>query len=80
MMLYRNYPRDFHYQFFTARLPRDSNCFVCRANVLTGLEKLPGGGHIVAAPYAAASNVAERPGPPGSPLEMPSGTRRSAWT
>ena len=68
VMLYRNYPRDFHYQFFTARLPRDSNCFVCRANVLTGLEKLPGGGHIVAAPYAAASNVAERPGPPGSPL------------
>jgi Domain of unknown function (DUF5916) len=68
VMLYRNYPRDFHYQFFTARLPRDSNCFVCRANVLTGLERLPGGGHIVVAPYAAASNVAERSGPPGSPL------------
>ena len=28
--------------------------------MLTGFEKLPGGGHIVAAPYAAASNVAER--------------------
>jgi hypothetical protein len=69
VMLYRNYPRDFHYQFFSARLPRDSNCFVCRANVLTGLEKLPGGGHIVIAPYAAASNVAERSGPAGSPLD-----------
>ena len=69
VMLYRNYPRDFHYQFFSARLPRDGNCFVCRANVLTGLEKLPGGGHIVVAPYAAASNVAERSGPAGSPLD-----------
>ncbi len=68
IMLYRNYPRDFHFQFFSMPIPRDSNCFVCRANVLTGVEKLPGGGHIVAAPYAAASNVAERPGPPGSPL------------
>src|SRR5215831_19256976 len=66
IMLYRNYPRDFHYQFFSMRIPRDSNCFVCRANVLTGLEKLPGGGHLVAAPYAAASSVAEAPGPPGS--------------
>jgi hypothetical protein len=68
IMLYRNYPREFHYQFFSMRIPRDSNCFVCRANVLTGLEKLPGGGHLVAAPYAAASSVAEAPGPPGSPL------------
>src|SRR4051812_29846097 len=41
IMLYRNYPREFHYQFFTARIPRGSNCFVCRANVLTGIEKLP---------------------------------------
>jgi Domain of unknown function (DUF5916) len=68
IMLFRNYPRDFHYQFFSMRIPRDSNCFVCRANVLTGMEKLPGGGHIVVAPYAAASDTAEVPGPPGSPL------------
>jgi len=68
IMLYRNYPRDFHYQFFTARLPRDSNCFVCRANVLTGLEQLPSGGHLVVAPYAAAAEVAEAPGGAGSPL------------
>src|SRR5205814_2345248 len=68
VMLYRNYPRDFHYQFFTARLPRDSNCFVCRANVLTGLEHLPSGGHLVVAPYVAASDVAEAPGAVGSSL------------
>jgi len=68
IMLYRNYPRDFHYQFFTARLPRDGNCFVCRSNVLTGLERLPSGGHIVIAPYAAASGVAEASGESGTPL------------
>ena len=54
IMLYRNYPRDRHYQFFSARLPRDSNCFVCRANTLVGMEHLPTGGHLVIAPYVAA--------------------------
>jgi hypothetical protein len=68
ILLYRNYPRDFHYQFFSARLPRDGNCFVCRANVLTGLERLPSGGHIVVAPYAAANDLAEPSGEAGTPL------------
>jgi hypothetical protein len=68
IMLYRNYPRGFHYQFFTARIPRDSNCFVCRANVLTGLDRLPSGGHIVVAPYVAANDVAQRSGDAGTPL------------
>src|SRR4026207_1997607 len=27
ILLYRNYPRDHHYQFFSAKLPRGSNCF-----------------------------------------------------
>jgi Domain of unknown function (DUF5916) len=68
ILLYRNYPRDFHYQFFSARIPRDSNCFVCRSNVLTGLEGLPSGGHLVIAPYAAANSLAEPSGDPGTPL------------
>ena len=34
ILLYRNYPRDFHYQFFSAKLPRGSNCFICRSNTL----------------------------------------------
>jgi hypothetical protein len=59
IMLYRNYPRDRHYQFFSARIPRDSNCFVCRANVLDGMEKLPSGGHIVLAPYVAGNTLAQ---------------------
>ena len=36
IMLYRNYPRDRHYQFFSATLPRGGNCFVCHANTLDG--------------------------------------------
>src|SRR3954454_3313843 len=37
ILLYRNYPRDRHYQFFSAKFPRGSNCFICRSNSLTGL-------------------------------------------
>jgi hypothetical protein len=68
IFLYRNYPRDRHYQFFSARVPRDTNCFVCRANMLNGLEHLPGGGHIVIAPYVAARDLAQPSGDPGTPL------------
>jgi len=71
IMLYRNYPRDRHYQFFSARLPRDSNCFVCRFNVLTGIEHLPSGGHIVITPYVAGNTIEQAGGDPGSPLGDP---------
>ena len=60
ILMYRNYPREFRYQFFSARLPRGGNCFVCRSNMLVGLEHLPAGGHLVAAPYVSATRV-ERP-------------------
>ena len=68
ILLYRNWPRDFHYQFFSARLPRGGNCFVCRANTLTGLEHLPSGGHIIAAPYASATSNAHPRDGLGTPL------------
>jgi hypothetical protein len=68
ILLYRNYPRDRHYQFFSAKLPRGGNCFICRSNVLTGLERLPGGGHLVVAPYVSASGIAHPRNGPGSPL------------
>jgi hypothetical protein len=55
VMLYRNYPRQFRYQFFSTRLPRGGTCFICRSNRLVGLERLPGGGHVVVAPYATAA-------------------------
>jgi hypothetical protein len=68
ILLYRNYPRDFRYQFFSARLPRGGNCFICRSNLLVGLEHLPSGGHIVAAPYVTASEGARPRGELGTPL------------
>jgi hypothetical protein len=68
IMLYRNYPRDRHYQFFTARLPRDVNCFICNESKLTGLENLPHGSHLVLAPFGTAARTDEPSGGPGSAL------------
>jgi hypothetical protein len=68
IMLYRNYPRSFRYQFFSTILPRGSNCFICRANTLKGLEHLPSGGHFVLAPYVSASETAHPQGDLGTPL------------
>jgi hypothetical protein len=69
ILLYRNFPRDRHYQFFSAKLPRGGNCFVCRSNTLTGMEHLPSGGHLVAAPYVSASADAHpRDDVAGAPL------------
>lgn len=73
IMLLRNYPRAFRYQIASTPVPRGSPCFVCRANTLTGLEGLPSGGHIVAAPYASGSDTAApRNGVLGAPLESDS--------
>lgn len=58
VMLYRNYPRQFRYQFFSVKLPRGGNCLICRSSKLNGLERLPGGGHLVLAPYASGSLTA----------------------
>ncbi len=64
MLLYRNYPRDRRYQFFSARLPRDVNCFVCNSSKMTGLANLPRGSHLVVAPFVtAAQSVATEAGP-----------------
>jgi len=76
ILLYRNYPRDRHYQFYSARLPRNGNCFVCRANVLSGLEALPAGGHVVAAPYVSASDTAQPSGVGCAVVHEPSSCAR----
>jgi hypothetical protein len=69
IILYRNHPRDFRYQHFSTRLPRGGNCFICYSNSLVGLQGLPGGGGIVAAPYLNGSQ-SSRPGDGlGSPLD-----------
>ncbi|MEP7027210.1 MAG: DUF5916 domain-containing protein [Candidatus Eisenbacteria bacterium] len=68
LMLYRNYPRDRHYQFFSNRLPRDVNCFICNSSKLHGLAELPHGSHLVVAPFATAQRNDARSSGPGSPL------------
>jgi hypothetical protein len=68
-MLYRNYPRDFRYQFFSMKLPRGGNCFVCRSNLLTGLEGLPEGGKLVVAPFVTGLQEAQPQGELGTPLK-----------
>jgi hypothetical protein len=84
ILLYRNYPRDFRYQMFSARLPRGGNCFVCRANTLVGLERLPAGGHVVVAPYMSGSKTAHPVDDLGSPLKAdpvkPRGGADVKWT
>jgi hypothetical protein len=70
IMLYRNYPRDRRYQFFSTRLPRDSNCFICNSSKLVGLSSLPRGSHLVIAPFATAGQVSlPAGGVPGNDLE-----------
>src|SRR4051812_12195140 len=68
VLLHRNYPRERNYQFLSAKMPRGFNCFVCHANALVGLEGLPTGGHLVAAPYVSSSSLARPAGVIGTPL------------
>ncbi len=60
IQLYRNRNRDTRYQYFSNHLPRESNCFICHERDLVGLEGLPGGGHITAAPYVTATEQGHR--------------------
>ncbi|MBI3491425.1 MAG: carbohydrate binding family 9 domain-containing protein [Acidobacteria bacterium] len=68
ILLFRNYPHGFRYQIASTRLPRGGNCLVCRFNRLDGLERLPAGGHLVAAPYVNAGQTAS---PAGDVLGAP---------
>lgn len=68
ILLYRNYPRDRRYQFFSAKLPRDVNCFICNSSKLTGFENLPRAGHFVVAPYATVQQNAAPRGDLGTRL------------
>jgi hypothetical protein len=68
ILLFRNYPRQYRYQLMSAPIPRGNNCLICRENRLVGLERLPAGGHLIAAPYVSASEGAH---PSGDVLGMP---------
>jgi len=64
IILYRNYPRDRHYQFFSARMPRDVAGFICNASPLSGLNDLPHGSHLVVAPFSTSQKKDELPKDP----------------
>jgi len=66
LVLYRNLPRDRRYQYFTSKLPRDTNCFVCNFGKVTGLRNLPAGDHYVIAPYVTAHQLSEPRGALGT--------------
>lgn len=69
ILLYRNRPREYRYQYFTSVLPRDSTCFICHSRPLVGLANLPSGSHYVLAPYVAANQMQRREGALGSALK-----------
>jgi len=71
VMLYRNWPRDRRYQMFSARLPRDSSCFICNEQSLEGLSNLPHGGNWVIAPYGVAHQESTPRNELGSELVNP---------
>jgi hypothetical protein len=58
IILLRSYPRGFRYQYVSTPIPRGSNCTICYENLLSGLERLPAGGHVIAAPYVSSSETA----------------------
>ncbi|HXA17421.1 MAG TPA: DUF5916 domain-containing protein [Thermoanaerobaculia bacterium] len=68
VLVWRNYPRDFRYAFYSAPVPRGSNCLVCHAVPIVGLENLPESGHLTAAPYISSQHL-DQPGGTGTTLD-----------
>ena len=59
LALYRTYPRDRNYQFYSVRVPRGSSCFLCNSATVEGIAGLPQGAHWVLAPYGAVTSTKE---------------------
>ncbi|HEY0156811.1 MAG TPA: DUF5916 domain-containing protein [Thermoanaerobaculia bacterium] len=55
VIMMRNYPRDFRYIMSNTPIPKDSNCFLCHAAEVTGLEGLPTGSHYTVVPYLSGA-------------------------
>jgi hypothetical protein len=68
LLVWRNYPRDFRYAFYSAPVPRGSNCLVCHAQEITGLADLPEAGHLTTAPYVASQRIDQPVGALGTSL------------
>ncbi|MCU1347363.1 MAG: hypothetical protein JWO56_393 [Acidobacteria bacterium] len=57
ILIGRNHPSGQYRRFvYSAPIQRESTCLICHVHALTGLTGLPGAGHVVAAPYVAATN------------------------
>lgn len=69
LMLYRNRPREYRYQMFSSRLPRERSCFICNASPVRGLRGLPNGSHWVAAPYVTGAQTERAVDGAGTPLD-----------
>jgi Domain of unknown function (DUF5916)/Carbohydrate family 9 binding domain-like len=66
ILVWRNYPREYRYAFYSAPVPRGSNCLVCHVHEITGFTGLPEASHFVAAPYVTGQQEADAdPNAPG---------------
>ncbi|HEY2321888.1 MAG TPA: DUF5916 domain-containing protein [Thermoanaerobaculia bacterium] len=57
ILIWRNYPRDFRYAFYTSPVWRDANCLVCNSAPIVGLTDLPEAGHLTVAPYVSSQHL-----------------------
>jgi len=84
ILVWRNYPREFRYAFHSSPIPRNSNCWLCHERELTGITGLPGGGHLIVAPYATLKEEGvPREGPGSDFLNKPArgnGGVDAKWT
>jgi hypothetical protein len=60
VMVFRNYPRDQLYRISTSKLPRDSSCFLCLNEPLTGLSDIPPARHLAVTPNVTVRSVSTR--------------------
>ncbi|MGE5233381.1 MAG: DUF5916 domain-containing protein [Acidobacteriota bacterium] len=68
ILVWRNYPRDYRYAFYSSPVPRGSNCLICWAHEIRGFTGLPNTKHLVVAPYVNAERQGTRTGGPDSPF------------
>jgi hypothetical protein len=69
ILVWRNYPRDYRYAFYSAPAPRGTNCFLCHSHELTGISGLPTSNHLIVAPYATAQRIETREPTSGADFE-----------
>lgn len=55
IIVWRNYPRDFRYAYYSVPIDRGSNCLICHTQELTGITTLPSSHHLVVTPYASGA-------------------------